>query len=86
MPNRYFFLSQQKFKFQFKKFRPPDESYMPDPTTRLKALINSSRALKFGGQLLIATPDSANEYKHRQWMKDWFNALEKQRGSAISIF
>ena len=59
---------------------------MPDPATRLKALINSSRALKFGGQLLIATPDSANEYKHRQWMKDWFNALEKPGFGNLTFF
>ena len=52
-------------------------SYMPDTTTRLEAIKNASKSLKLGGQLLIATPDSANEYKHRQWMKDWFEALAK---------
>ena len=48
---------------------------MPDPRLRLKSLINASKALKIGGHLLIATPDSANEYKHRHWMKDWFQGL-----------
>ena len=48
---------------------------MPDTTTRLAAVKNASKSLKKGGQLLIATPDSANEYKHRKWMADWFGAL-----------
>ena len=30
-----------------------------------------------GGQLLIATPDSANQNKHQFWMRDWFESLDK---------
>lgn len=51
-------------------------SYMPDPRLRLDLLINAAKCLKIGGQLLIATPDSANAYKHRKWIQDWFKALE----------
>ena len=49
---------------------------MPDPRLRLASLINASKCLKIGGQLLIATPDSANAYKHRKWIADWFIALK----------
>jgi len=52
-------------------------SYMPDPILRFQSIINASKLLRIGGQLLIATPDSANQNKHQFWMRDWFSSLEK---------
>jgi len=52
-------------------------SYMPDPILRFQSIINALKLLRIGGQLLIATPDSANQNKHQFWMRDWFDNLDK---------
>lgn len=52
-------------------------SYMPDPILRFQSIINALKLLRIGGQLLIATPDSANQNKHQFWMRDWFDSLDK---------